>query len=94
MNVQTLNLLLENEAGEQQHHQCARVAVIWQGQELWLQPVGNQLLLGVDAREGDSEYANLLLRPMATNLVSVELEMEAADAVEVAGHEHGPDCQH
>ncbi|TDQ39521.1 topoisomerase II [Thiopseudomonas denitrificans] len=95
MKLQTLSLLLENEAGEQQLQECARVAVIWQDKELWLQPVGNQLMLGVDVEEGDTEYANLLLRPMATNLVSVELEMEAADPDEMAdGHVHGPDCQH
>lgn len=94
MKLQTLNLVLENEDGELQHQECARVAVVWQGKELWLQPVGNQLMLGVDVEEGDTEYANLLLRPMATNLVSVELEMEPADLDDASGHVHGPDCQH
>ncbi|MFB1010581.1 MAG: topoisomerase II [Thiopseudomonas sp.] len=93
---QTLTLVIEDEQGEQQQAQCAKVAIIWQGKELWLQPVGNQLMIGVDMNEGDTEYANLLLRPMATNLVSLELEMEAADPDEVwdDGHVHGPDCQH
>ncbi len=95
MKLQTLTLVLEDESGEQQVQECARVAVIWQGKELWLQPVGNQLMLGVDVAEGDTEYANLLLRPMATNLVSVELEMEPAGEDDLAdGHVHGPDCQH
>ncbi len=95
MKLQTLNLVLEDEAGEQQLQECARVAVIWQGKELWLQPVGNQLMLGVDVSEGDTEYASLLLRPMATNLVSVELEMEEAGQDDFADdHVHGPDCQH
>lgn len=95
MKLQTLTLVLEDESGEQQVQECARVAVIWQGKELWLQQVGNQLMLGVDVAEGDTEYANLLLRPMATNLVSVELEMEPAGEDDLAdGHVHGPDCQH
>ncbi len=95
MKLQTMTLVLEGESGEQQLQECARVAVIWQGKELWLQPVDNQLMLGVDLAEDDVEYANLLLRPMATNLVSVELEMEAADTDGlVASHVHGPDCQH
>ena len=33
-------------------------------------------MIGVDVEEGAAEYANLLLRPLATNLVSLELEME------------------
>lgn len=95
MKLQTMTLVLESESGEQQLQECARAAVIWQGKELWLQPVDNQLMLGVDLAEDDVEYANLLLRPMATNLVSVELEMEAADTDGlVASHVHGPDCQH
>jgi hypothetical protein len=37
-----------------------------------------------------------LLRPLATNLVSLQLEMEPADAGadEEDGHVHGPDCNH
>ena len=53
-----------------------------------------QLLIGVDVEEGDAEYANLLLRPLATNLVSLQLEMEPADAGEDDDHVHGPDCGH
>jgi len=33
------------------------------------------LLIGVDVEEGDAEYASLLLRPLATNLVSLQLEI-------------------
>ena len=95
MTLQALTLLVENEAGEQKEQECSRVAVIWQGKEVWLQPVGNQLMIGVDVEEGDTEYANLLLRPMATNLVSLELEMEAIEPDDVwEDHVHGPDCQH
>lgn len=92
---QILTLVLEDSQGELQATECARVAIIWQGKELWLQPVGNQLLAGVDVAEGDTEYANLLVRPMATNLISLELEMEAAEpGGDPSGHVHGPDCQH
>lgn len=92
---QTLNLLLE-QADEQQTTECSRVAVLWQGKEVWIQPVGNQLMIGVDVSEGDTEYANLLVRPMATNLVSLELEMEPAEGDQQwdEDHVHGPDCQH
>lgn len=90
---QTLTLLLEDGQDEQQQLECARVAVIWQGKEVWLQPVGNQLMIGVEVGEDDSEYTNLLVRPMATNLLSLELEMEPAD-LDDPGHVHGPDCQH
>ena len=71
-----LQLLLENEDGTQTPASCTRFAVIWQGKEIWVQTAGNgQLLIGVDVEEGDAEYANLLLRPLATNLVSLQLEM-------------------
>lgn len=48
------------------------------------------MLIGVDVEDGDTEYTNLLLRPMATNLVSLQLEMEPIE--ESDDHEHGPDC--
>ena len=57
---------------------------------------GDQLLIGVDVEEGDTEYANLLLRPQATNLVGLQLEMEPADLAgdDDEDHVHGPDCNH
>ena len=67
-----LQLILEDEDGTQLETSCTRFAVIWQGKELWFQQVGNnQLMIGVDVEEGDTEYANLLLRPLATNLDSL-----------------------
>jgi hypothetical protein len=90
----TLQLILEDTDGTQLETSCTRLAVIWQGRELWIQPVGDQLLIGVDVEEGDSEYANLLLRPQATNLVSLQLEMEPMQAADEDGHAHGPDCDH
>lgn len=89
-------ILLEDADGTQLETSCSRMAIVWQGKEIWIQHVGgNQLMIGVDVEEGDTEYANLLLRPMATNLVSLELEMESADGYADEGeHEHGPDCQH
>ena len=90
-----LQLILEDTDGTQLETSCTRFAVIWQGKEVWIQTAGNgQLLIGVDVEEGDAEYANLLLRPLATNLVSLELEMEPADLADEDGHVHGPDCSH
>ncbi|HWV09118.1 MAG TPA: topoisomerase II [Pseudomonas sp.] len=90
-----LQLILEDQDGTQLETSCTRFAVIWQGKEVWIQQVGNgQLMIGVDVAEGDTEYANLLLRPLATNLVSLELEMEPADGGDEDGHVHGPDCNH
>ncbi len=63
-----LQLILEDTDGTQLETSCTRVAVIWQGKELWIQQDGRgQLLIGVDVEEDDAEYANLLLRPLATN---------------------------
>ncbi len=88
-----LQLILEDADGAQLETSCTRFAVIWQGKEVWLQQANGQLLIGVDVEDGDTEYASLLLRPLATNLVSLQLEMEPADAEE-EGHVHGPDCGH
>ena len=88
-----LQLILEDNDGTQLETSCSRFAVVWQGKELWVQAVGDQLLIGVDVEEGDGEYANLLLRPQATNLVSLQLEMEPVEADEDE-HVHGPDCNH
>ncbi|WP_412461887.1 topoisomerase II [Pseudomonas sp. SC11] len=90
-----LRLILEDEDGTQLETSCTRFAVMWQGKEVWIQQDGRgQLLIGVDVEEGDAEYANLLLRPMATNLVSLQLEMEPAEVDEEDDHVHGPDCGH
>lgn len=90
-----LQLILEDTDGTQLETSCTRFAVIWQGKEVWIQTAGNgQLLIGVDVAEGDAEYANLLLRPLATNLVSLQLEMEAAEDGDDDDHVHGPDCNH
>lgn len=88
-----LQLILEDNDGTQLETSCSRFAVVWQGKELWVQAVGDQLLIGVDVEEGDTEYANLLLRPQATNLVSLQLEMEPALADD-EDHVHSPDCNH
>ena len=90
-----LQLILEDTDGTQLETSCTRFAVIWQGKEVWIQAVGEQLLIGVDVEEGDTEYANLLLRPQATNLVGLQLEMEPVDlSGDDEDHVHGPDCQH
>ncbi len=91
----SLRLILEDTDGKQLETSCTRFAVMWQGKEVWIQQDGRgQLLIGVDVEEGDEEYANLLLRPLATNLVSLQLEMEPADLGDDDGHVHGPDCNH
>ena len=93
----TLQLILEDADGKQTDVSSTRLAVVWQGKEIWIQQDGRgQLLIGVDVEEGDAEYANLLLRPLATNLVSLQLEMEPADMSgdDEEGHVHGPDCTH
>lgn len=90
----SLQLILEDFDGTQLVTSCTRFAVMWQGREVWIQQVGNgQLMIGVDVEEGDTEYANLLLRPLATNLVSLQLEMEPVEG-EDDEHVHGPDCNH
>ncbi|EPB6986904.1 topoisomerase II [Pseudomonas aeruginosa] len=87
----SLQLILEDTDGTQLETSCTRFAVVWQSKEVWVQQAGNgQLLIGVDVEDGDTEYTNLLLRPMATNLVSLQLEMEPIE--EGDDHEHGPDC--
>ena len=89
-----LQLILEDVDGTQLETSCTRFAVMWQGREVWIQQVGNnQLMIGVDVEDGDTEYANLLLRPLATNLVSLELEREPIEADDEE-HVHGPDCGH
>ena len=89
-----LQLLLEHDDGAQTEASCTRFAVLWQGKEIWIQTAGNgQLVMGVDGEEGDAEYANLLLRPLATNLVSLQLEMEAADP-SADEHVHTDECDH
>lgn len=91
-----LQLILENADGTTQNLSCGRFAVIWQGREVWIQQDGRgQLLIGVDVEEGDTEYANLLLRPLATNLVSLQLEMEPVEGSDGEDdHVHGPGCGH
>ncbi len=89
-----IELILENDDDSQSQASCSRFAILWQGKEIWVQTAGNgQLLIGVDVEEGDTEYANLLLRPLASNLVSLELEMEAAESVDEP-HVHSEDCNH
>ena len=96
MTTDTLKLILEDTDGTQLETSCTRGAVVWQGKEIWIQHDGRgQLLIGVDVEEGDAEYANLLMRPLATNLMSLQLEMEPADVEgDDDDHVHGPGCNH
>ena len=90
----SLQLILEDTDGTQLETSCSRFAVVWQGREVWIQPVGDQLLIGVDVEEGDTEYANLWLRPQASNLVCVQLENQAIVGDDAGDHVLGPDCKH
>jgi hypothetical protein len=48
----TLQLILEDTDGTQLETSCTRVAVMWQGKELWIQQDGRgQLLIGVDVKK-------------------------------------------
>lgn len=86
-----LQIILEESDGKEVQTECQRLAVIWQGRELWIQPGDKgQLLIGVDDKEGDTEYANLLIRPLAVNLVSLDLELESSG--EEIPHEDGDGC--
>lgn len=90
-----LKLIVETADGQQREVDCSRLAVIWQGRELWIQDDGSgQLLIGVDTQESDSEYANLVLRPMATNLVGLQLEMEPIVTEDEHVHGDGCGCEH
>lgn len=82
-----LRLILEDTDGTQLETSCTRFAVEWQGKEVWIQPVGDQLLIGVDVEEGDTEFTNLLLRPQATNLVSLSLETDTMEMDDDSGEE-------
>lgn len=89
-----IELILEDSDEVQTSASCSRFAVLWQGKEIWIQTGGDgQLLIGVDDAEEDTEYANLLLRPLASNLVSLQLEMEAAEDIEDE-HIHTDNCKH
>lgn len=84
-----LQLLLEDASG-QREARCERFALRWEGRELWIQPgPDGQLMIGVEDLDGATEYANLVLRPHASNLVSLALEFEPAEGDD---HHHGPGC--
>ncbi|MFC3606521.1 topoisomerase II [Stutzerimonas tarimensis] len=88
-----MKVLLEKADGSLEEMSCQRLAVIWEGREVWLQPAADaQLVVGVEDEEDSAEYANLVVRPLAANLLSLALELEPADLVEE--HVHGPDCGH
>lgn len=89
-----LQIVLEQKDGSEEVTDCQRLAVVWQGRELWIQPGDDgQLLIGVDDEEGDAEYANLLIRPLAVNLVSLELEMEPRSGEEHSVYQEEHCCQ-
>lgn len=76
---EAITLLLEDNDGKMQETSCSRFAIMLDGKELWVQNIGGQLFIGTDVAEDDQEFTNLVLRPLATNLVSLQLEMEAME---------------
>lgn len=87
-----LQLILEDTDGTQLETSCTRLAVVWEGKELWLEPINGQLMIGVDVEEDATEYTTLLLRPMATNLVTLQLETEQAVDDSAGGCGQCTDC--
>ncbi len=86
-----VSVIIENGDGSEEQLDCRRLAILWQGRELWIQAGDNgQLMIGVEDGPDDLEYADLLLRPLASNLVSLQLEFEPRGEEQ----EHGPDCDH
>lgn len=92
----TINLLLEDEQGQTQQAQCERFAIVMGDKLLWVQNIEGQLFIGTDVTDEDTEYTNLVLRPMATNLVSLQLEAEAIEDTETSHccQESGCGCDH
>lgn len=73
---EAITLLLEDADGKTQQAQCSRFAILLDGKELWVQNIEGQLFIGTDVAEDDQEFTNIVLRPLATNLVSLQLEVE------------------
>lgn len=73
---QTIELRLEDSQGNLTSAKCDRFAIILEGKEVWVQNINGQLFIGTDVAETDNEFTNLVLRPLATNLVSLQLEVE------------------
>lgn len=71
-----IELLLEDSEGNQKNATCDRFAILVEGKELWVQNINGQLFIGTDIAETDNEFTNLVLRPLATNLISLQLETE------------------
>lgn len=89
---ETITLLLEDNEGKTQQTHCSRFAIMLDGKELWVQNIGGQLFIGTDVAEDDQEFTNLVLRPLATNLVSLQLEMEAMEEGAALPDDEDGDC--
>lgn len=93
---ENITLLLEDANDHTQTVNCSRFAIMLQGKEVWVQVIEGQLYIGTDIAESDTEFTNLVLRPLATNLVSVQLEIEAMEEGLEAMNDHQCDehCDH
>lgn len=76
---EAITLLVEDANDKTQTLSCQRFAVMLQGKEVWIQLIEGQLFIGTDIAENDPEFTNLVLRPLATNLISIQLEKETAE---------------
>lgn len=91
---QGLELLLDDGEDNITKQNCSRFAVVMDGQEVWVQKIGNQLFIGVEVEEDAETFINLVVRPMATNLISLQLEEDQSEDDDQDHHVHGPDCNH
>lgn len=93
---ENITLLLEDANDNTQTVTCSRFAIMLQGKEVWVQVIEGQIFIGTDVAETDTEFTNLVLRPLATNLVSMQLEIEAMEEGLAAMDEHhcDEDCDH
>lgn len=71
-----ITLILEDHQGNINETTCSRFAIVVGDKQLWVQDIDGQLFIGTDVAEEDTEYTNLIIRPMATNLISLQLETE------------------
>ena len=78
-----LQLILEDTDGTQLETSCTRFAVVWQGKEVWIQAVGDQLATSVFCNEDVVEDPHAFERQRRETWVQLA---EAHELVFVIGH--------
>lgn len=76
---EVITLQIEDSNDQLQTVSCKRFAILLQDKEIWIQIIEGQLFIGTDVAEDDPELTNLILRPLATNLISIQLETDISD---------------